>query len=76
MDAVTVNQFVSSFPTYSILKTALESNSEYWVNLALGGCEDIDDLKDQQERLEAISKNKKYSQNVRHRALKLLKKTR
>jgi hypothetical protein len=76
LDVTAAEQFVSSFPTNSILKTALESNSEYWVNWAFGWCEEIDDLKEQRGRLDDIIKNKKYSQSVRHRALKLLKKAR
>jgi hypothetical protein len=76
LNVVAVDQLVSSFPTNSILKTALESNSEYWANLALGWCEEMDDLKEQRERLEAINKNKKYSQKARHRAMKLLRKAR
>ena len=74
LDVTAAEQFVSSFPINSILKTALESNSEYWVNWALGWCEEIDDLKEQRRRLVDISKNKIYSQNIRHKALKLLRK--
>lgn len=73
-NANAISSILKSFPTNSILRSALESNSEYWVNLAFKWCEDIEDLKKHAEVLINISKDKNYSQNIRHQALKLLRK--
>ena len=70
------SNLVESFPITQILATALRSDSEYWVKLALNWCDDIDDLRNQAEDLVHIMKNEKYSQQVRHHAKRLMKKTR
>lgn len=65
----------NSFPVRDILITALNSNSEYWIKLALNWLEEIGNLKYYFQEIFQISNDKKYSQKTRHQALKLLSKT-
>ena len=65
-----------SFPIRLIVDAALNSHSEYWIVLALNWLEKISDIKCYSDQISNIIDDKSYSQRTRHRALKLMSKTR
>lgn len=67
----------STFPELLLIKAGFLSESEYWVNLALNWLEasDLDNIDEFTKHLNQIfSNNLKYSQKVRHKTKKILKK--
>lgn len=69
-----ISQPIEKFPIDKLIITALESSSEYWVNLALLWLFEIDNYEFAKNLLEQIFIDHRYSQKVRHMAKKLLKK--
>lgn len=59
------------FPYRPLLYTALNSNSEYWISLALKWIEEGVEYKGCEGLLFNISRNKRITQSIRHKALKL-----
>jgi hypothetical protein len=67
------NSNSTPFPIHELIKVALESRSEYWVSLSLEWLDVMVDFKGLIPQLQSIYEDKSFSQYVRHKARKLMK---
>lgn len=71
-----IEELLAAFPTNEMVNAALQSESIYWVQLALKWGDQIDNKSTLESALEQILDNKKFPQHIRHSSKKLLAKIR
>ncbi len=66
---------VNKFPFFYIIRSGLDSSSEYWVDKSIEWIKELEFQLDEKEafktKLEDIMEDKRFQQNIRHKAKKV-----